>query len=402
MTDNALRDRTAIVGVGSTPFTRRADGSVARLAAEASIRALGDAGLRPADIDGLVTYIYSTTAEESLAPSQLASLLGIPECTYEAHLNGGGGDSCTTVATAAMAVSSGLCKTALLYFVRKGGSQRNRVALQDERMKQNPRGGISAERQWDLAYGVSHAAVHFGKPFVAHMARFGSTSLDLAHLAVATRRHAIVNTKAMMRDPLTVEQHQQSPWIIYPYHLFDCCLRSDGAIALVITSADRARDCERGPVYIMAAAGSSRPGNEAWETSAVWTAARLYETAGISNTDVDFAELYDNFTGMCLLNIEGFSLAPAGQGGPWIRSGANSLDGACPVNTHGGLLSEGHFQGINHVLEAVQQLRPSGVADDLCDGVHDYDRQRCRQVRDAEIGLVCGNAGESALLLRRA
>jgi acetyl-CoA acetyltransferase len=127
----------------------------------------------------------------------------------------------------------------------------------------------------------------------------------------------------------------------------------------------------------------------------------LYEAGGISAVDIDFAELYDPFTGMCLLHMEGFGLAADGEAAEWVREGGSGLDGTTPVNTHGGLLSEAYLGGYNHVIEAVQQLRPEGVIDDLCGTAHTFDRTRCRQIRNANLGLVCGESGESALLLRR-
>jgi acetyl-CoA acetyltransferase len=151
----------------------------------------------------------------------------------------------------------------------------------------------------------------------------------------------------------------------------------------------------------MSVTGGTVAAPQLWETNARQSGPRLYSAAGIDVSAIDFAELYDPFTGMCLLHMEGYGLAPTGQSGEWVRSGGNALDGDVPVNTHGGLLAEAHTGGLGHVVEAVQQLRRDGVRDDLCDGAHTYDRQRCRQVRDAEIGLVCGEYGDSALLLRR-
>jgi acetyl-CoA acetyltransferase len=257
------------------------------------------------------------------------------------------------------------------------------------------------QRQWTAPFGVYHAADTFGPPVTAHMARYGTTSLDLGRIAVSQRSHALLNKKAMLRKPLTLDEHQQSPWLTYPYRVLDTCLTTDGAVALIVTSLDRARDLPHAPVSIMAAMGGSLPPAHAWETHAVRAAPALYAGAGITSSDVDLAELYDPFTGMCLLHMEGFGLAPAGEGAAWVRAGQSGLDGQTPVNTHGGLLSEAYIHGLNHVVEAVQQLRPGGVVDDFCDGPHDYDRAHCRQVRDAEIGLVCAEAGDSSLILRR-
>jgi acetyl-CoA acetyltransferase len=234
------------------------------------------------------------------------------------------------------------------------------------------------------------------------MARYGTTSLDFAHLAVTERSHAMLNKKAMMRKPMTIAEHQASRWIIYPFRLFDCCQETDGAVALVVTSAERARDLKHAPVYIMAGVGGTSVTAGWWETNGVNIAPKLYEGAGIAPRDVSIAEIYDPFTFMCMTHLEDLGMVAKGEIGPWIRAGNNRLDGALPVNTHGGLLSEGHIAGLNHFIEAVQQLRPEGVIDDLCDGPHTYDRATCRQVRDPKIALLCGECVDSAMLLRKA
>jgi acetyl-CoA acetyltransferase len=139
--------------------------------------------------------------------------------------------------------------------------------------------------------------------------------------------------------------------------------------------------------------------NEEMATAA--TGKRVFEAAGVAPQDVDIAESYDDFTFMCLKHMVDFGFVPMGEAGAWIREGHGALDGDLPINTHGGLLSEGHFLGLNHVVEAVQQLRVGGVVDDLCEGPHTYDRATCRQVRDPEIAFVCGIHGGSAVLLRK-
>jgi acetyl-CoA acetyltransferase len=236
------------------------------------------------------------------------------------------------------------------------------------------------------------------------MERFGATTDHLGHVAVTQRAHAVLNTKAQMRTPLSLDDHQRSPWVVYPFRLLDCCLQSDGAVAVVVTSAERARDLRHAPVYISGMMGGTYPPQPTptWEIEAARNAPKLFERAGIRPQDVDFAELYDPFTGMVLLHVEGFGLAPPGAAPALFRSGNAGLDGTLPVNTHGGLLSETYMNGLNHVIEAVQQLRRGGVVDDLCAGPHDYDRQHCRQLRDPQFGLVCGECGASSLLLRRA
>lgn len=169
---------------------------------------------------------------------------------------------------------------------------------------------------------------------------------------------------------------------------------------MTLASAGAARLPLPPPAYITAGSGGDGTPAHLWETNGVYLAPRLYKGAGITPKDVSFAELYDPFTFMCMVHMEDFGLVPKGEVGAWVREGHNGLDGDVPVNTHGGLMSEAHIHGLNHVVEAVQQLRPEGVVDDLCNGPHTYDRSVCRQVHNPQIALVCGEGGGSGLLLR--
>lgn len=211
-----------------------------------------------------------------------------------------------------------------------------------------------------------------------------------------------------MTRPFSVDDHQASPWVVEPFRFLDCSLTSDGGMAVIVSRASDAAALRRSPVLIRAvSAGSLGPpsprlSRDAWDMNIGRSAAALYARAGMTVEDLDLAELYDPFTGMCLLHIEGYGLAAPGQAPAAIRAGEFGLDGRVPVNTHGGHLSEGGLAGMGHIVEAVQQLRTGGVRDDHCRGTHDHDRTRCRQVRDAEVALVCGEAGDSALILRTA
>lgn len=393
MSEQPIKDKTAIVGIGWTPFTRNSGTSVGNLAAQASLNAIRDAGLSVDDIDGMVTYFHKRM--DTIPPTSLVHALGLKNCTYNVMGDQGGSWNCAAVTTAAMAVHAGICKNVLVY--------RAQNTYTEGRAARAGRGyDVSGEEQFTTPFGWHHAAASFGFYATAHMARYGTTTLDFAHLAVTERQHAMLNQKAMMRKPMTIEDHQNSRWIVYPYRLLDCCQQTDGAVALVVTSADRARDCRHAPVYIMAGVGGAGPTAGLWETNGVNNGPLLYEGAGITPADLSFAELYDPFTFMCMTHMEDYGLCKKGEVGAWVRGGHNRLDGQMPVNTHGGLLSEAHVHGLNHVIEAVQQLRPEGVVDDLCAGLHTYDRTVCRQVRAPEIGLVCGESGGSALVLRKA
>jgi acetyl-CoA acetyltransferase len=385
------KDQAAIVGIGWTAFSRDSQASSMALAADASFKAIADAGLTPRDVDGVASWFH--THADGVSPHDLGEAMAL-DCPFELHVDAGGHWLCGAVLAAASLAVSGVCQYVLLY------AARNRYS---EGRARRPAASSSAAGpdQFRIPFGEHLAATTFALPVTAHMARFGTTTLDFAHLAVTQRKHAMLNQKAQMRKPMTIEDHQNSRWISYPYRLLDCCQQTDGGVALVITTAERARDLRHPPVYIMAGAAGESETSALWETNGVNIAPRIYAAAGITPRDVSFAELYDPFTGMCMLHMEDFGLVPKGEVGAWVTAGQNGLDGETPVNTHGGLLSEGHLMGLNHVIEAVQQLRPEGVIDDLCDGPHTYDRTTCRQVRDPAIALLCGEGGSSGLLLRK-
>ena len=391
MLDFPLRNKTAIAGIGWTPFTRNSECTTLTLACQAALRAIDDAGLQPADIDGVVSYFYRRA--DSAAPRRIVQALGLT-CNFHIFSDPGGTWNCGAVLSAAMLVHAGLCRNVLVVRARNTYSESRKLRAQI--------GSTAAgDDQFTHPFGEHLAVSTYAHFATAHMARYGTTSLDFAHLAVTQRKNAMLNIKAMMRKPITVEDHQASRMISYPYRLLDCCQQSDGAVALIVTSAARAHDLRHRPVYIMAGAASVTATAGPWETAGVHTAPSLYQRAGIGPADLDFAELYDPFTMMCMLHMEDFGLVEKGGAGEWVRAGGNGLDGTLPVNTHGGLLSEAHIHGLNHVIEAVQQLRPGGVVDDLCAaGRHTYDRTECRQVCNPQFALVCGEEGESALILR--
>lgn len=384
-----IADKTAIAGIGWTALSRASGRSVLDLACEACLAATRDAGIEPRDVDGLMTSYWGPGGLDTVDPRAVAVALDITDCRYQLLGAGGGTALCAMIGTAAMAVYSGTCECVLVYRAANAASER-RVS-----------GGIDA---WQLLYGQVNAAAIFGPVVTAYMAKYGVEAAEFAPVAVSQRSHAHLNTKALKRDPISVEDHQQSPWIVEPFRLLDCCIPADGGVALLVTSVERARSLRQAPVIIQGFVGGIATWDRQplWEINAPKAAHVLYTQAGITADDIDFAQLYDPFTGICLVHMEGFGLADRGLGAQWVAGGGSGLDGDTPVNTHGGLLSEGHLGGYGHVLEAVQQLRPGGVVDDLCPGEHDFVRSTCRQLRDASLGLVCGELGESALLLRKA
>ncbi len=381
-----LRDSTAIVGVGYTPFSKDSGVSTLTLALRAIRAAVEDAGLSLDDIDGLATHRVG----DSALPSTVLQSLGLKDVGYLVDQFGGGSASHAVVGHAAMAVAAGLADTVVCYRALNSRSEFRMSGAGRPPPDQ-------VEFHYQAPYGYIAPAQQFGMAARAHMLRYGTTAEQLGAVAVAQRAHAVANERALMRTPITLDDYLASRWIAEPFRLLDCCLETDGAVALVVTSAERARDLRRHPVLIRAATwGSGQTlysnGNDLTESAARRMAPRLFAQAGLGPDEVDVAMLYDCFTWTVLVQLEDYGFCPKGEGGPFAASGATRLGGALPVNTHGGFLSEGYVHGLNHVAEAVAQLR--GDAGE-------------RQVEGAEIalstaqpGYVAGNT--SALVLRRA
>ncbi|GAA3889274.1 lipid-transfer protein [Leifsonia kafniensis] len=397
MSTNRMMDRTAITGVGWTRMTKKSGESVLSLAVDASLDAISDAGLKPTDIDGLVTYYWGM--RDTPAPAQMAEALGLISCRMSFCDSSGGAWAAAAIGAAAMAVYSGVCKHVLVYRAANARSEPMFLPGLDT--------WHSGQRQWNEPFGAQHPATIYGPHVSAWMQEHGLQNADLAPLSVLQRGNASLNRKALMTERITVTDHQESPWIVEPFRLLDCSIWNDGAVAVVVSAT---KDARKGPssVTIRAVAGGTtgapvRRRNAAahWEMNASALAPELYRLAGVKPSDIDLAEVYDPFTGVALMHIEQFGLCEPGTSPDRLRQGDFALDGPIPVNTHGGHLSEGTTAGLGHVVEAVQQLRGTGVRDDFCDGSHDHDRRYCRQVRDPEFGLVVSESGDSALILRR-
>ncbi|MFE7837319.1 hypothetical protein ACFU53_15170 [Streptomyces sp. NPDC057474] len=394
-----IRDRTAITGVGWTALSKNSGRSASALATEAGLAAVADAGLETTDIDGLITFYWGQ--RDTPAPAELVAGLGLTSCRMSFCDSGGGAWACAAIAAAAMAVHAGMCRHVLVYRAANSRSGPPPPASTDL--------WPSGQRQWSEPFGATHAATLYGPYVSAYMDHYGIDNRDFAPLAVQQRANAALNRKAMMTEPISVDDHQSSPWIVHPFRRLDCSIWNDGGMAVVVSATADARRLAQTPVTIRAMAGGSlatpvkaRTGRDRWALNALTLAPSLYENAGVTPADLDLAELYDPFTGMALLHIEQFGLTPAGRAPACVRDGELALDGRLPVNTNGGHLNEGNLAGLGHIIEAVQQLRADGVRDDHCDGAHDHDRDHCRQVRDPELALVGAESGDSALILRRA
>ncbi|MDP6345703.1 MAG: acetyl-CoA acetyltransferase, partial [Alphaproteobacteria bacterium] len=231
-----------------------------------------------------------------------------------------------------------------------------------------------------------------------HMIRHGTTSAQLGAVAVTCRDNAALNERAMMRQPITLADHRNARMIVEPFRLLDICLESDGACAVLVTGAERARDLRQRPVYILGAAygGGPNQGDDLFDAIrwpdhdhnySRYIADDLWRGAGVGPRDVDVAEIYDCFTYSVIVQLEGFGFCPPGEGGGFVQDGRIARDGELPINTHGGLLSEAYIHGLNHVVEAVEQLRGQAGP---------------RQIDGAEIALTTAGAMTcgSALVLR--
>jgi acetyl-CoA acetyltransferase len=391
----SLRDRTCIVGVGTTAYGTRGEffeRSQPMQIREALDAALAESGIERREIDGFASY--SVDAND---PARLAPALGIPNVNFSnLVLGGGGGGTCGAIANAAAAIVAGLAKVVMVY----------KVITQPPHARFGAAYGLAQATPDPYAdfhrpFGLVSPAQFFAMLFRRHMHRYGTDPLSLAEVAVTTRAHAGRNPRALKRTPLTVEQHQASRFIAEPFRLFDCCQENDGGAVVLVTSAERARDCRQRPVYVMAGAqgGDALWGEGLTTQNApddLYTTAghahlarRLYEMARIGPDAVDVALLYDHFSGMVILQLEDYGFCKPGEGGGFVLDGNMRWpDGRIPVNTHGGNLSEVYLLGMTHVAEAVRQLRGTSTA----------------QVADAEVALVSAgpsNLPTSSLLLRR-
>nr|WP_113705218.1 lipid-transfer protein [Nonomuraea lactucae] len=356
-----MKSKAAIAGIGATEFTKDSGRSELRLAAEAVFAALDDAGLDPAEVDGMVTYTQDANQEIAVARE-----VGAGELTFFSRVEYGGGAACGTVAHAAMAVATGAARTVVCYRAFNERSGR-RFGQPDARL-----GGLPTsqglEMSWHVPFGLMTPAAWVAMFARRYMHVHGATSEDFGRVAVAMRRHAASNPAAWFHGrPLTLEEHQASRWIVEPLRLFDCCQESDGAVALVVTSAERARDLRRSPAVITAAAQGAGEGQMMMtsyyrdgmsglpEMSVVGR--RLWEMSGLGPRDIQTAILYDHFTPFVLVQLEELGFCGRGEAAAFVRDGGIELDGRLPVNPHGGQLGEAYIHGMNGIAEAVRQIR---------------------------------------------
>ena len=381
-----LKDKAAIAGIGETTYSRNSRMSDLALLLQASVRAIEDAGIGPKNIDGIITGYGSLPAEAFM------SNFGSQDIKYAVAIRMGGASAVASLQSAALAIAAGIA-TNVLCVAGWNGCSGARIATRAQNESELP---ISEVSNFEMPYGVLVPAQWYAPMARRHMHEYGTTSRQFGAVAVAMRKHAQLNKNAMMRGkPITIEDHQKSRMIADPFRLLDCCLESDGAAAVVVTPAKRARDGKKRPVYIMGVAEGHPDFPDQITTRPILTelgikkaAPGAFAMADISPRDIDVAEIYDCFTYTVICQLEDIGFCRKGEGGCFVEGGRIELGGELPVNTHGGLLSQAHVLGMNHVVEAVKQLRGSaGEA----------------QVKDAEIALVTGygDLGDGSIAILR-
>ena len=394
----SIKDKTAVVGVGSTPYYKRGASfpqTKLELAMKAILAACEDAGLSARDIDGFAYY------SGGFSSALIARGLGIPEVRFTATLTGGGGGAAGSLGLAAAAITSGHASVVVsLMSLQQPPTGRFGAAFATKGT-----GGYSRPADPETDFVAPHGLFAPGQMFSMlakrHMHLYGTRREAFGEIAISTRDNAVRRPTARFRDPITMDDYLNARMISDPLCLFDYTQENDGAVAVITTSVDRARDLRQRPVSIVASAHGAAG---KWGQAITWmgmpdeyfassghrpVASAVYERAGLTAADIDVALLYDHFTPMVLMQLEDYGFCPVGEGGPFVEAGSiRWKTGTIPVNTHGGNLSEAYIIGMTHVKEAVEQLRHTAV----------------NQVENAEHALVTGGPAPmpvSATILRR-
>jgi acetyl-CoA acetyltransferase len=362
---NHIGGKASIVGIGATEFSKDSGRSEMSLASEAVAAAIADAGLKPSDVDGMVTY--STDNNPDI---EIARHVGIGGLRHFSRVHYGGGAACGTIVMAAMAVATGVADVVVCYraFNERSG-RRFGAGVQDLPL------AATAERaqfSWTTPFGLLTPASWVAMVARRYMHLYGATSEDFGRVAVAGRRHAANNPAAWFyQQPVTLEDHQNSRWIVDPLHLLDCCQESDGGQALIVTSAERARDLPNKPAMVVA--GAQGAGEEQWTMTSFFrddiaqlpemkiVADELWTSSGLTPSDIQTAVLYDHFSPYVLMQLEEFGFCPRGEAKDFVRDSAIEIGGRLPINTHGGQLGEAYIHGMNGIAEAVRQIRGTSV-----------------------------------------
>jgi acetyl-CoA acetyltransferase len=391
-----VTDQAAIVGIGQTEYGFELPRTEVDLAGEAVLAACADAGLGVTDIDGVVRYDVENVRELDLLYG-----LGVPELRFYTGLPSGGGALASTVAVAALAVASGAADVVLTYRSRKRSKRSSYGAapMQGGRPWEKAGTRVSGHAQFHHPFGLASPAQEMALIARRHMSVFGTNPEAFGMQAVAQRAHAATNPNALMRDPITLDDWASSRPIAEPLRLLDCSLECDGAVAVLVTSAERAADLRQPAVLVHAAVQGAHPGHyqlldyfthapELQRDASLDMTRRLWARSDIQPRDVNAAMIFDHFTPAVVLSLEAWGFLPQGVGGLFVSDGETRWpDGALPVNTHGGSTSEASIHGFNHWPEAVRQLRGTAV----------------NQIADCQSVFVCGAITDpsGAVVLRR-
>ncbi len=385
-----LCDRYAIVGAGQSRLGRVPGSSALGLLAEAIVAAVEDAGLEKEDVDGIVCRGPDDVYTHH---QRIGELLGL-DAEFSTSLDNGGASQILSVIVAVMAIDAGLCTNVVCGYGRDSWSRTRRSPEARQAVQLVPAGQEPDEFEHEFGLFGATAMHAFGAR--RHMELYGTTKEQLGAVALAFREHAGRNPAAQMREPLTMEEYLAGRPIVDPFNVYDCSLVTDGAGAVVVTGAERARHLRRPPVLVSGFGTFNNLRGWFFDEHMTCTAARrsgekAYAMAGIGPDQVDTVQLYDCFTSMVIVQLEDYGFCEKGEGGPFAASGALRLGGRLPANTSGGQLSEGHVEGMLQVVEAVRQLRREAGPG--------------RQVEGAEVALVSGHGGStvchSSLVLRR-
>jgi acetyl-CoA acetyltransferase len=376
VTAQLVKDRTAVAGIGQTRLGKGLLDTELSLACQAVSLAIDDAGISPSEVDGLASFTMEPNREVDVARA-----VGLGDITYFAQVGFGGGAGCGVVGQAAMAIATGQASVVVAWRARKRAAASSRPWAQAQAR-------LADLGQWTRPFGILRPVDEIAMLTRRYMHEYGGTRDHLANVAIAFRKHAARNPYSTMgHKPLTREDYMNARWISEPLCLFDNCLETDGALAVVLTSVERARDLPHPPALIHSFAQGLPPNHQTMTNyftedplrGPAWTAARrLWANADVGPADVQVAQLYDAFSPLIPLSLEGYGFCARGEGGPFTDNGAIEWpDGRLPVNTSGGGMSEAYVHGFNLVLEGVRQIRGTSTS----------------QVDGAEVSLVTSGEG---------
>lgn len=355
------KNTACIAGIGQTEFSKASGRSEQQLAAECVLAACQDAGINPHDIDGMTTFALDHSDEVDIMRS-----LGCKQIKYTTRLPQGGAASVTTVVHAKNAVESGMCDYFLIW---RAMNERSQYRFGQPSINLSPDAHSSTFMEWCFPFGAQTPAAWEALSCGPYMHKYGVTSEDLGKIAVTFRKAAATNPAAWFYGkPITLDDHQNSRWIVEPWlRLLDCCQESDGGVALIITTEERARDLKQMPVKILGAnyrmnfnheiISDYYEGDLITQENSMQIADDLERQAGIAPKDTDVAMIYDNFTPQILRQLEGFKYCGIGEAKHYVADGHLELDGKSPLSPNGGLMGEGYIHGMNNITEGVRQVR---------------------------------------------